>query len=60
MDICKKGKIPKYEATCNECKTEFRFRRSEADIWRNISPRWVAVEVYCPVCGFKCNVKVPK
>lgn len=60
MDLVKKGKIPKYDGTCEECKTEFRFRRSETDGWRHITPHVVNAEVYCPLCGFRCVVKVSK
>ena len=53
MEILKRGKKPEdkeYEATCQRCKTEIRFKQEEARItYDQRDGDFVTVE--CPVCN---------
>lgn len=57
MDIIKKGSLPServYEATCNHCKTEVRFKRGEAKCETHRNEEYVMVE--CPLCKHTISV----
>lgn len=41
MTIVEKKPVPVYESTCPECKSVFRYKKSEVS-WSHIT---------CPVCG---------
>jgi hypothetical protein len=57
MEIIKKGTLPServYEAKCNHCSTEVRFKRGEAKCETHRNEEYVMVE--CPVCKHTISV----
>lgn len=55
MEILKRGTLPEdktYEATCDFCKTEVRFKRVEAKSVPNTRNENI-LEIECPVCHRK-------
>lgn len=44
IEIVEKKAVPIYEGECCECKSKFRFTRSET--WSGMFNH-----IYCPVCG---------
>lgn len=51
MDIVKRGSLPEnreYNGTCVHCRTEVRFKRSEATLHSDRDGSFVKVE--CPTC----------
>ena len=62
MEIIEQGKLPeeqKYQVRCKNCKTLFRFKRSEG---KYISDQrdGDSIEVKCPLCNEKCYADAHK
>lgn len=54
VTITKRGKVPAsiaYNATCDNCKTEFNFFRHEAHSENHDQREGSALIIACPVCG---------
>lgn len=52
VEIILRGVNPsekEYEATCNHCRTRFKFKRSEAILASY--PRETVLKIDCPVCN---------
>lgn len=51
MRIINKGELPQdklYQTTCNQCKTEFEFKRSEGKMVNDRNELVLLID--CPVC----------
>ena len=60
MEIIKLGKIPEeieHFATCNNCKTEFKFLQGEAE---RVSDRRNEsyLRIMCPVCSYNVTTQL--
>lgn len=58
MEIIKRGKHPdeqKYDGTCRNCKTEVRFKKSEAE-YVSDQRDGDFLRVRCPLCSEYINV----
>lgn len=57
MKILKQGQLPEnrvYQATCNNCKTEFEYRQAEAKVvYDQRDGNYLAIN--CPLCGRTCT-----
>lgn len=57
MEVIKQGSLPServYEAKCNHCGTEVRFKRGEAKCETHRNEEYVMVE--CPLCKHTISV----
>ena len=60
MKIIKQGQLPGekvYNVTCRNCKTEFEFKKDEANyVPDNRNREWL--QIACPICKVFCYIVV--